>query len=129
MADVEFSKAVKKWCDKTIMQTEKALQESVRGLADEVAAHVPVVSGNLRNSRTVSPAGYPSINWVTKKFRNPAQEIQNASEEVRVGTPAYVGMRAPYAHIVERKKPYMRLAAQRWSQIVEAAAARVKGST
>lgn len=124
MAGISFSSSVKKWCDKTLLQQAVVLQDSVRQLAHEVGVHVPVVTGNLRNSRTVSASGYPPIDWRTKKFRNPTEEIKTAAAAIKVGTPAYVGMRAPYAHKVEEKKPYMRLAAQRWSQIVDEAAAR-----
>lgn len=127
--DNQFSSAVKDWCDKTLLKQTAVLQDSVRLLAEEVGTHVPVVSGNLKNSRTVSSNGYPAIDWRTKKFRNPSDEINNASAAVQVGVTAYVGMRAVYAHKVEEKKPFMRLAAQRWRQIVDQANARVQGGS
>jgi len=126
MAD-KFSAAVADWAKKTEIKQTAVLHESVRGLDAEVADNTPVVTGNLRNSRTVSALGRPAIDWKTKKFRNPDDAINNAIAGIEVGQTAWLGFRAPYAHKIEERAAMMRLAAQRFSQIVDAAARAVRG--
>lgn len=126
MAD-KFAASVKGWTEKTIIKQTAVLHESVRGLDAEIADNTPVVTGNLRNSRTVSSLGRPAVDWKTKKFRNPDDAINNAIAGIEVGQTAWLGFRAPYAHKVEDKRAFMRLAVQRWSQIVDAAARAVRG--
>ncbi len=126
MAD-KFSAAVENWAKQTEIKQTAVLHESVRGLDAEIAENTPVVTGNLRNSRTVSSLARPAIDWTTKKFRNPDDAINNAIAGIEVGQTAWLGFRAPYAHKIEEKTAMMRLAAQRFSQIVDAAAHRVRG--
>jgi hypothetical protein len=126
MAD-SFSAAVADWSKRTVIAQTAVLQTSLRLLDEEVVATVPVVSGNLRNSRTVSPLGRPSIEWRTKKFRDPSDAINNAIAGVEVGQTAYYGFRAPYAYRVEKARGFFRLVAQRWKEIVGEAARSVAG--
>jgi hypothetical protein len=121
MAD-SFSAAVSGWAKKTEVQQSAVLQTSLRLLDEEVAANTPVVTGNLRNSRTVSALGRPTIEWKTKKFRDPSDAINNAIAGVEIGVTAYLGFRAPYAFKVEAKYGFFRLVAQRWSEIADEAA-------
>lgn len=121
-----FESAVKDWAQKTAVQQTALLHESLRQLDNEVEANTPVVTGNLRNSRTVSAGGRPAIDWTTKKFRDPSDAINNAIAGVEVGQTAYLGFRAPYAYKIENKRGFMRLAAQRWKAIVDEAVRIVK---
>lgn len=126
MTQVSFESAVTDWAKKTELQQTAILQASLRMLDEEVVADVPVVTGNLRDSRTVSPLGRPSLDFRTKKFRDPSDAINNAIAGVTIGQTAYYGFRAPYAYKVEKARGFFRLAAQRWSEIVAAAARAVK---
>ena len=118
----KFTSAVADWAIKTERQQTEVLHESLRGLDDTLADKTPVVTGNLKNSRTLSTLGPPSIDWGRKKFRDPSDAIDNAVAGVEVGQTAWLGFRAPYAHKVEPKYAMLRLTAQAWRQIVDAAA-------
>lgn len=126
MAD-KFEAAVANWARETEEKQSAVLHESLRNLDQEIERNTPEVTGNLKNSRTVSTLGPPSINWTTKKFREPSDAINNAIAGVEVGETAWLGFRAPYAHKIEPKYAMVRLAAQRWKQIVDEAARIVKG--
>lgn len=100
---------------------------SLRGLDQEMAEDVTVVTGNLKNSRAVSTTGPLAVDWQTKKFRNPDDAINNAIAGAEIGGVVHLGFRAPYAKKVEAKNAFLRLVVQRWPQIVDAAIRRVKG--
>jgi hypothetical protein len=101
--------------------------ESLRGLDQELAANVKVVSGNTRNSRAVSNSGPIATDFRTKKFRNPDDAINNAIAGAEIGGVAHLGFRAPWARKLEAKTAFVRLAAQKWQAIVAAAVRRAKG--
>lgn len=121
-----FAAAIKGWAKKTEIKQTAVLHEAIRGLADTLGEKTPVVSGNLRNSRTVTAGGPPVIEWKTKKFRDPSDSINNAVAGVEVGETAWIGFRAPYAHKVEEKYAMARRTAQLWPVVADAAARRVK---
>lgn len=122
----KFAAAVKDWSEKTVLKQTEVLHASLRDLDAEVAHNTPVVTGNTKNSRAVSTLGLPSIDWTTKKFRDPSDAINNAIAGVEVGGKVWLGFRAPWAHSLEPKYAMVRLAAQRWSQIVTTAASRLR---
>jgi hypothetical protein len=101
--------------------------ESLRGLDQEMAENVTVVTGNLKNSRAVSTSGPVAVDWQTKKFRQPDDAINNAIAGAEIGGVAHLGFKAPYAHKVEAKTGFLRLVAQRWQEIVAGAVRRAKG--
>lgn len=125
MAD-KFAAAVARWAEKTEVAQTAVLHESLRQLDREIAENTPKVTGNTVNSRTVSALARPTLDFRTKKFRNPDDAINNAIAGVEVGQTAWLGFRAPWAHKLEPKYAMLRLAAQRWRQIVDAAAAAVR---
>lgn len=126
MAD-QFAAAVANWEKKSEIEQADILHRSLRLLVEEVTrpesagGHMPVVKGNLRNSVAVSTLGPVTMDFKTKRFGNPADAVSNAIAGVEIGTTAYVGFRAPYAHKAELKNGFARLAAQRWPQIVDEA--------
>lgn len=128
MAD-KFAAAVSEWARKTERQQTDVLHEALRNVTEELGNKTPVVSGNLKNSRTLSTLGLPTIDWKTKKFRDPEDAINNAVAGVEVGQTAWIGYRAPYAHKIEPKYAMVRLTAQLWKRIAEEAAriVRVRG--
>lgn len=125
MADT-FASAVADWAKKTEVVQTTVLQTSMRLLDEEVVEAVPVVTGNLRNSREVSTVGRTTIDWRTKKFRDPSDQVNNAIAGIEVGKTAFYGFRAPYAFKVEKAHGFFRLVAQRWTDIVNQAARMVK---
>lgn len=129
MADT-FAAAVKDWTKKTEEKQTAVAHQALRLLDEAVVATVPVVTGNLRNSRQVSTLGKVTIDWVTmrkgKTFPDPSDEINGAIAGVEMGKTASYGFRAPYAFKVEKKYGFFRLVAQRWSEFVDTAARTVK---
>lgn len=131
MAD-RFAAQIAGWASKTEAKQTEVLHQAVRLLVDEVTrpesegGHMPIVTGNLANSVAVSTLGPVTVSFRTKKFRSPGDAVNNAIAGISVGERAYIGFRAPYAHKVEAKKGFVRLAAQRWPRIADEAAKSVK---
>lgn len=123
----KFAATIKNWAEKTEVKQTEVWHEALRDLDQEIAENTPVVSGNTKNSRMVSMFGLPPIDWTTKKFRDPSDAINNAIAGIKIGEKAYLGYRAPWAHKLEPRHAMLRLAAQRWVQIVDAAAGRIRG--
>lgn len=121
---MSFAAQIAAWANKTEEAQTEILHESLRQLVEEVTrpksagGHLPVVTGNLGNSVAVSTLGPVTFDWTTKKFRNPADAVNNAIAGVAVGQTAWIGFRAPYAHKIEVDNGFLRLAAQRWPAIV-----------
>jgi hypothetical protein len=122
-----FAAAVADWEKKCAVQQAAVQHEALRLLDGEILDGTPEVTGNLRNSRSVSTLGPVTIDWSTKKFRDPSDTIDNTIAGSEVGQTVHVGFRAPYAHRIEPKYAMMRLAAQRWNAIVAEAARIVRG--
>ncbi len=126
MAD-KFAAAVAGWEKKTEREQTDILHRSIQLLVDEAirpeseGGHLPKVTGNLQNSVAVSTLGPVTMSFKTKKFRDPSDAVSNAIAGVEVGTTAYIGFRAPYTAKAEAKHAFIRLAAQRWPQIVDEA--------
>lgn len=120
-----FAADIKGWTDKTEVAQTETLHASLRALVEEVTrpksegGNMPVVEGNLRNSVAVSTLAPIAMDWKTKKFRDPSDAVNNAIAGVAVGETAWIGFRAPYAHKIEVDNGFVRLAAQRWPQIVD----------
>lgn len=121
MAD-PFTAAVKDWAQKSEVQQTAILHQSLRLLDHATEEATPRKSGNLSNSRTLQSGARVTIDWRTKKFRDPSDAINNAIAGVEVGQTVFLGFRAPYAFKVEKARGFFRLVAQRWAEIVDAAA-------
>lgn len=132
MEDVGSSKPTKRfgeqieiWARKAEAAQTDVLHTALRVLVEEVTrpknagGHLPFLTGNLRNSVAVSTLAPVSIDWTTKKFRDPSDAVNNAIAGVAVGQTVWIGFRAPYAHLREVEHGFVRLAAQRWQQIVD----------
>ena len=119
-----FAASVADWAGKTEEIQTEVLHEALRGLVGEVTrpksegGNLPKVTGNLGHSVAVSALGLVAYEWGTKKFRDPSDAVNNAIAGVAVGQTAWIGFRAPYAHKIEVENGFVRLAAQRWPQIV-----------
>lgn len=122
-----FSDAVARFAREAEQAETDVLHHALRGLDQAIVEKTPVVTGNLKNSRTVSTLGPPTIDWKVKKFRDPDDAINNAIAGVEIGQTAWLGFRAPYAHKVEPKHGMLRLAAQFWPQLVADAVRAARG--
>lgn len=127
-APKSFAAAVEAWARKTEELQTDILHAALRLLVDEVTrskdegGHLPIDEGNLRNSVAVSTLAPITYDWTVSKFRDPSDAVNNAVAGVAVGQTAWIGFRAPYAHLREADHGFVRLAAQRWPAIVEEAA-------
>ena len=122
-----FTDAVTRFAGKAEQAETDVLHHALRGLDQAIVDKTPVLTGNLRNSRTVSTLGPPSIDWKVKKFRDPDDAINGAIAGVELGQTAWLGFRAAYAHKIEPKHGMLRLAAQLWPQLVADAVRAVRG--
>lgn len=127
MAARSFTADVAAFAQKAEGLMQEAFQEAVR-LVDQEAAqpeseggHLPVVSGRLRRSRAASTIAMPPILWRQDDFNGSDAAIVAVIETATIGQTVYIGFQAPYAQKVEDKHGMVRLAAQRWPQIVEQA--------
>jgi hypothetical protein len=125
MADA-FAAEVADWERKCAVVQSAVQHEALRGLDQTIVEGTPEVTGNLRNSRAVSTLGPVTVDWRTKKFRDPSDTIDNDIAGSEVGQTVHLGFRAPYAHKIEPKYAMMRLAAQHWPMVVAEAARVVK---
>jgi hypothetical protein len=122
-----FESAIAGWAKKTEVEQTAILHRSLRLLVAEVTrpksagGHLPVVTGNLQKSVAVSTLGPVTMDFRTKKFRNSVDAVDNSIAGVEVGATAFIGFRAPYTQKIEAENGFIRLAAQRWPQIVEEA--------
>ena len=123
MAD-DFGAAIARWAKKAEIEQSRVVHQAVSLLVEEVTrpvsqgGHMPVETGNLRNSVAVSSLGPVTVNFRTKKFANPAEQLKTAIAGIEVGQPVWIGFRAPYAEKAEVKYGFVRLAAQKWGGIV-----------
>jgi hypothetical protein len=121
-----FGEAGKAWEEKVELKKAEVFHASLRDLTEEVEQNTPKVTGNTANSLSVSTLGPVTIDWKTKKFRDPSDAINNAIAGAETNATVWIGFRAPWAHKLEPKYAMMRLAAQRWVEIVNAAAGRLR---
>lgn len=94
---------------------------------EQEGGNLPVVSGNLRRSRAASTIGMPSVLWRQKEFNGSDAAIAAVINGAPLGASIWIGFQAPYAIKIEDKKGFVRLAAQRWPQVVEEAVRNVVG--
>lgn len=118
--------------------TEKRIGDVVRESAllvdqelarpKDAGGNLPVVSGNLRASRAASTIGMPPVLWRQKEFNGNDASIAAVIMGAPLGASIWIGFQAPYARKVEEKHGFVRLAAQRWDQIVEEAVRNAVGT-
>ena len=135
-----FSLTIDNWVKKTEGRAILVFHESAAGLAfaamqpQDEGGNMPVKTGNLRNSLAASRQGVPPVKWRGKKadgthtkvtFADNGFQLQSEITAAAIGDTIYLGFQAPYAYKAERANGFVRLAAQRWPQIVEEAIASV----
>lgn len=111
---------------------KQAVRIAVRDMTEPRAAggHMPVVTGNLRNSLSASLAGPVRIDWGKKRQFAELGTIEAVLQQAEPGHTIFVGFKAPYAERVEfgDSGGFWRLTIQRWPQIVAEATAKVRGA-
>lgn len=105
------------------MQAEVA-HEAAIGLAEtatqskDQGGNLPVVKGNLQRSFAASTVGPVSVLWGQKEFRGTLDGVMSVIRNAKIGQTIWMGFQAAYARKVEVDNGFIRLAAQRWDQIV-----------
>lgn len=100
-------------------------------LPQKQGGNMPVLTGNLRNSATVSFNEVPQTDMIIDKMTkltDPTVSLNSTLASAKVGQKIRIGFRAPYAIEQEQKHGFVRLAAQKWDQYVAAVIKQIKGS-
>lgn len=123
-----FSADIVDWVSKVGDRLEWLPKEAAQMVYDEVrlpvsqGGHMPVVTGNLRNSFEVSLFDVPPADVPFDAHNimpdNSAQDTQMILSS-RKGGHIYMGFRAQYADIRELRYGFVRLTAQSWNTIVD----------
>lgn len=144
MANLSFSTAVAGWAEKVEGAVEAVFKESVQDLAVEVQKPVSeggrlrVDTGFLRASLLASTSAMPGIVRGSKpadgaSYAPDFGQIEAVIAGSEIGDTIYLGFTAGYAGAREygargqAPDAFVRTAAQRWPQIVDAKAAELKG--
>lgn len=115
------------WTAKVGERLEYVAKESPRTVAREVrlpissGGHMPVRTGNLRNSLQASTSGVPSGDYMpaeNERLSDPMGQINSVIDGSSLGDKISLGFRAAYGVYVERKHMFVHLTAMKWSQIV-----------
>lgn len=143
-----FAAQVGEWATATETRFRAVVQTAAQDLANEVrvpkgaGGNMPVKTGNLRRSLLASTSAMPQVVTDSKvQFADSDGQISLAILNAELGDTIYLGFQAAYARRMEygfvgedslgRKynqqgNGFVRLAAQRWQDIVDAAARTVK---
>lgn len=123
-----FSAMVSEWSRSSEARLTATFRSSVQALANEVrvpkakGGNMPVDTGNLRRSLVASNSEMPTMDQYRRGTRQQyADRSGNISATIAatpLGGRVYLGFQASYAAIQERLNGFVRLAAQRWPQIV-----------
>ena len=126
------------WVSKVRERLEQLGPESIKNLIYDVrtpvsqGGHMPVVSGNLRNSPEVSFTHMPVADRVldpNKPLTDPMGKINPKILNMQPGQVVSIGFRAIYAPLIELKYAFVRLAAQNWRRHVDEALKVIKART
>lgn len=123
-----FSAQVSAWVRETDQRIEAVFRESSQRVISDMQQRTPVDTGFARASVLVSTSAMPSIDPAKKGDGKPhsadATQISLAIAGAEIGETIYAGYTAAYARALEyghsKQAPngMVRLAAQRWPQIV-----------
>lgn len=138
-----FAAQVGEWAAKSEKRVEAVFREATQALANEVrkpkavGGRMPVDTGNLRRSLLASTTSMPVIREGQEDFPSNDGQIQLVIAGAEIGETVFLGFQAAYARRLEYgfsgtdslgrtyNQPgngFVRLAAQRWQQIVADAA-------
>jgi hypothetical protein len=136
MENLSFEAQVDAWCRKTDQRMELVFKESTQRLVTEVqtpvgaGGNMPIDTGFLRNTLQASttapspidpsavPVKPPGHIAGTVLYQEREGDIAAVIASATLGQTIYLTYTAAYARIQEMKRGFVRLAAQRWPQIV-----------
>lgn len=133
-----FRDDIVEWAAKVGERLDQIPAESAKLLIDDVrtpvanGGHMPVRTGNLRNSAEVSFNGPPLADQEYPDepvVPNPEGTIQAKLDSAKTGDLISIGFRAIYGPAMEVKYAFVRLAAQKWPQHVNEAVKNVLART
>lgn len=129
-----FKVQIGEWAKKADNRLLSVFHEASQGVAKESSTprqeggNLPYVKGNLQRSMAASTIGPPKMLWGVNAFHGTWSAVVDVIKSAKIGQTVWIGFQAIYAKKAEDKYGFVRLAAQRWTQIVEAAAKRAKGT-
>ncbi|GGF24350.1 hypothetical protein GCM10011321_14660 [Youhaiella tibetensis] len=134
-----FSAQVSAWAAQSEQRITAVFRQSAQGVAREVkkpvaaGGNMRVKTGFLRASLMASTSQMPRINPEAKPATGAADNSYSEDQNVTlviagadIGQTIYLGFTASYARPREYEDGFVRLAAQRWPQIVEECARLIK---
>jgi hypothetical protein len=145
-----FSATVDRWAGSSKERMTAVFRQSAQALSNEVrrtkaeGGNMPVELGNLRRSLMASTSMMPSVSAGTETFPANGSELRTAIMGATLGQTIYLGFQAEYARRQEYgftgedslgrfyDQPghgFVRLAAQRWQEIVKEQARIVRRRT
>lgn len=140
-----FSAQIEDWVRKSNDRMTAVFRTAAQDVANDVrkpkadGGHMPIDTGNLRRSFSVSTDAMPQTK--EGEFSDQGAQITISIASAEIGDTLYMGFQAVYAARMEYgfdgtdslgrtyKQPgngFVRLTAQRWPEIVDQAAAKVK---
>jgi hypothetical protein len=127
MARNTFAAQVTAWAKRNDARLTAVFRASAQTVANEcripkgAGGNMPVLTGNLRRSLTVSTVEMPSIGDPKTRYDSDSTgNIALTIARVNLGQTIYLGFQAVYAPYQENKNGFVRLTAQRWPEIVAA---------
>ena len=135
-----FSASVARWVEKVEQARLEIFREAARTIASDMrhpkdqGGHMPVDTGNLRNSLAASTVSMPPILFKDRKTRGAKDHefadntagLNAVIDSATLSQTIYLGFQAPYAHKAEEDNAFVRLAAQNWQSIVRDSTRAVK---
>lgn len=143
-----FADAVGEWARESESRLERVWQVAVGDLATEMSrtekdgGKVPHVTGNLANSLLASTAGVPAQGGPKDEYKPPGVDAGALAAMLKLGDTVWLGYRAVYARRLnygfvgedslgrtynQTGRQFVEHAIEQWPQIVQGAAAKVKG--
>ena len=130
-----FDKQVTAWARKSELRLTQTYRQSVQDLVEEAqeprgsGGNMPVDTGFLRSSGDAALDRLPVVPSEPTEGAAPVWDAQSALltiAQAQLGQTVYFGWGAKYSTFMEERYGFVRLAAQRWPQIVNAAARKLE---
>lgn len=129
-----FSASVNAWVRQSDARLQAVFRDAVQQVANDVripkaaGGNMPVDTGNLRRSLTASTVEMPRTTGNEKRTfdQDGITNITMTIAKAKLGETIYLGFQANYAPFQEIKNGFVRLTAQRWPNIVQASATRIR---
>lgn len=130
----DFTAQIGDWARQSQARALAVLKDATQTVANDIripksrGGHMPVDTGNLRRSLTISKVEMPRPPTDKKReFADSSGNITLTIASLKIGETIYLGFQANYASIQENLNGFVRLTVQRWPEIVAASAKKLQG--